>query len=104
MSLSEPVGEGVVLYHPVVVRYAEDCRIFPKDVFESLQKALKNRKELMFITWWKLSLAVGSYVGQACSKTYCYGWEYDEETRKLRSLFEGLVKPINEEIRLEDWM
>ena len=39
-----------------------------------------------------------------CKKVFMEGWESDEETRKLRSLFEGLVKPINEEMRLEDWM
>jgi len=32
MSLSEPVGEGVVLYHPVVVKYAKYYDVCPDAV------------------------------------------------------------------------
>jgi len=104
MSLSEPVEEDAVLYHPVVVKYAKYYHLSPKVAFESFQSSLKNCDRIMSITWARLSLAMGSDVEKACSKVYCYGWEHDEETKNLRSLFEGLVKPVNEEIRLEDYM
>jgi len=104
MSLSEPVGEGVVLYHPVVVKYAKYYDVCPDAVVKGFQEALEDPDKIMYIPWARLSLDVGSDVKEACSKTYNYGWEHDEETKKLRSLFKSLVKPINEEIRLEDWM
>lgn len=102
MSLSEPVAEVVVLYHPVVVKYAEHYNLSPDVVFKRFQKVLEDPHKTMSITWGVLGSLVDSDVILACSKTFCYGWDYDDETKELRSLFVEFVAPRNKS--LEDWL
>ena len=98
-----------MMYHPVVQRYADNYHQDPASVVSLIAHALDDSDEIMRITWRGLGVALGKeYTSDepynTCRDVFREGWEYNEETRKLRSLFKSLVKPINEEMRLEDWM
>jgi hypothetical protein len=101
--------EKCMMYHPVVQRYAHNYGEDPAFVARLIRDALEDSDRIMEITWRTLGVALGKGYSDdepynTCKKVFMEGWEYDEETKKLKSLFESFVKPINEEMKLEDWM
>ena len=79
----------------------QDMKIF--------ERSLEDRLWCMSVSWhqiWKAgqTLNYDFDLGNACHKAYDNGWEHDEETRKLKQLFQQLVCPQPLDKKLEDYL
>ena len=59
------------------------------NVRQKIVSALKDHKAIMDISWSALNTIL--QIPPCCSQVYECGWDFNEETRNLRSIFQSLV-------------
>lgn len=102
------------MYHPYIVRYVEDynrryrvdhlCN--EEDTLQEVKAALHNHREIMSINWASLRRVLfGPHSDTTVfSRTYCEGWDFNEETKALRRMFEEMAYPKVLDKKLEDYL
>jgi hypothetical protein len=100
-----------VKYHPWIVRYCEvmnlhyegDGYVWDEEiVLRQVKTALHDHREIMEITWGRMSSVLGGVM--SFSTVYGHGWDWDEETRALRKKFEEMAYPKVLDKSLEDYL
>lgn len=68
-------------------RWGENLRI--SNVRQKIIDSLKDHKAIMDINWTSIHsiLQTPSY----CAQVYVHGWDFNEDTRNLHSIFQSLV-------------
>jgi hypothetical protein len=100
-----------VKYHPWITRYCEGMNFYHAEdglawdeevVLRQVRAALRDHKEIMEITWARMSHVLGGSF--SFSPVYNYGWDRDEGTRALRKKFEEMAYPKVLDKSLEDYL
>lgn len=91
--------------HPLILSYVEQYlpKSYQKTVFNEIVAALADQKEIMSLHWTTLEKAWFGEATGVCCRVWGDGWDYDENTRKLRRMFENVVQPFVDK-NLEDYL
>jgi hypothetical protein len=72
-------------------------------VFTAIERALSDHYEIMSLHWDTLERKWFGGVNHFCVKVHQYGWNYDDDTRRLHQMFMSIVNPVVDK-RLEDYL
>lgn len=91
--------------HPLILSYVEQYlpKSYQETVFNEIVAALADQKEIMSLHWTTLEKAWFGKATGVCCRVWGDGWDYDENTRKLRRMFESVVQPFVDK-NLEDYL
>lgn len=91
--------------HPLILSYVEqhEFQRSRERVLSEIVAALSDQKEIMSLHWTTLEKAWFGKATGMCCRVWGDGWDYDENTRKLRRMFESVVQPFVDK-NLEDYL
>lgn len=98
-------------YHPLILKYSFEYNWSKKRTLDYFKSMLDNHEEIMNIGWYDLAKKlVGDEleIERIQDWTNCFstvwskGWEYNEQTLKVKKLFQEIVRP--KELKLEDYL
>ena len=84
------VGQGMALHYKI-------------GVFNAIGKSLVNHYEIMSLRWDTLERKWFGEQNNFCLKVHQYGWDHDDDTRRLRQMFMSVFTPVFDK-RLEDYL
>ena len=91
--------------HPLIVSYLGKSapQRSRERVLSEIAAALADQKEIMALHWTTLEAAWFGKGTGVCCRVWGDGWDYDDDTRKLRRMFESVVQPFVDK-NLEDYL
>lgn len=101
------------MYHPYIVRYVEHYNRHygagtynEEDTLQVVKDALHNHREIMGLNWVMFSrILFGPHDNKPVfSNTFTNGWDFSEDTKALRRVFEEMAYPRVLGKKLEDYL
>lgn len=91
--------------HPLILSYVGEHELqrSRERVFNEIVAALSDQEGIMALHWTTLEKAWFGEATGVCCRVWSDGWDYDENTRKLRRMFENVVQPFVDK-NLEDYL